>query len=166
MKRLLLILVPLVLIVAAPFALGALAPASFEIEVSREVDAERDEVFALLANLDEWVLWRRGYQDVEILEPREGEITRYRLTTEHETLTYAIVDFEENRSMTTCIAEEGVAFGGCWRLDFADSEGGTRITLSEKGHIDSLWYRFMARYVIGHDKYLDAFFDDIENALS
>lgn len=165
MKRLLVILVPLVLIAAAPFVLGALAPASFEIRVARHIDAERPAVFALLANLDEWVLWRRGFEDVEILEPHSGELVRYRLTTEHETLTYAVVDFEENRLITTCVAEKDVSFDGCWRLEFDDSDGGTLITLNEKGRINSLWYRFMSRYVIGHHKYIEGFFDDIEAAL-
>jgi hypothetical protein len=131
---------------------------------SRSIHLERppDGVMAILADVENFPRWRTGVEAVEVLawEPH----LRWR---EHggDTLTFERVEIDPPRRLVTRIADPNLPFGGRWTFELAPEGSGTRLTLTEDGEVYNPLYRFMSRFVFGHDATIGRFLDDLQARL-
>lgn len=78
--------------------------------------------------------------------------------------SYAIVEQDPPARFVTEIVDKKLPYGGTWTYEFADTEGGCRLTVVEQGYVSNPFFRFVARYLIGHTRSLDAYFADLRRA--
>ena len=69
---------------------------------------------------------------------------------------------EPPRRLVTRIADEDLPFGGTWTYRLEPDGGGTRVTITEDGEVYNPVFRFVSRFVMGHDATLRTYLDDLE----
>ena len=121
----------LVLIVAA---IGLLLPRDHVATRTATFRARADTIFPLLASLE---IGRRD--DVPI----------------------AIVDQRAPEYLVTRIADPALPFGGTWTFELAPADGGTRLTITERGYVTNPIFRFVSRVVLGHEATLRSYLREL-----
>lgn len=66
--------------------------------------------------------------------------------------TLEVVDAEPGRILVLRIADDDLPYGGTWEYRITPEEDGTAtLTITERGEVYSPFFRFMARFVFGHE---------------
>jgi hypothetical protein len=80
--------------------------------------------------------------------------------------SYAIVDERAPVHLTTSIVNKQLPYGGSWSYDFAPANGGTMLTVVEHGEVYNPFFRFVSRYVIGHNRTIETYFSDLRKSVA
>lgn len=164
-KVLLIFLAVLLLLILVVIGIGMLLPQSHVVARSMLLKQKREDVYALISNMKGAPEWRKDIEMVEEVKDESGE-TLYREKSKHNVLTYRIVKREAPQKFATTIADKDAPFGGSWIFDLAEEGGGTRITITERGEVYSPVFRFMAKFVFGHHKTMEAYLTDLAKRFS
>lgn len=57
-------------------------------------------------------------------------------------------------------------FGGTWTCEIAPAPEGNAVTITERGFVYNPFFRFMAKYVIGHHRSIDGVMTALQRRLS
>ncbi len=57
----------------------------------------------------------------------------------------------------TSITDKGIPFGGGWDYRIDPDRGGSRITITEHGEVYNPIFRFVSKFIIGHDATIDKY---------
>jgi hypothetical protein len=57
---------------------------------------------------------------------------------------------------------EDQGFGGTWTYELAPDGDRTRVTITENGWVDNVVFRFLAKYVFGHDATQNQYLSSLE----
>ncbi len=79
------------------------------------------------------------------------------LQNESDIKTRVVEETPGVRRVSEIIEEPGAAFGGRWTLDFEPCPGGTRLTITEDGHVYNPLFRFLGRFTFSHKPTLNQF---------
>jgi uncharacterized protein YndB with AHSA1/START domain len=136
-------------------------------QVSREATyAESPEsIFASLVHVEAFPSWRSGIRRVETLPAVEGRRS-YREVGKDGTLTYVIDEELPPRRLVSRIADRDLPFGGRWIYELTPSGAGTTLRVTEEGEVYNPLYRFVSRFVLGHDTTINQFLKDLATVYS
>lgn len=152
-------------LVAAVFVIGMLLPVEHSVTVRRTLDADADRVWQAITTIEEFTEWRSGLTAVEPLPDKNG-LRVWRETTGEGPMTFETIEFDPGQTFATRIADEDLPFGGTWthRLERVGEQ--TTLSITEDGEVYSALYRFVSKFIIGHERTLNTYFDDLENRLN
>lgn len=152
-----------VLIVAglAVWLVGSRLPVSHTASVQRTLAQTPEGVWDVLIDTEAFPTWRSGVESVELLPDRVGRRV-WRERSDDGLLTFEVVESARPSHLVTRIADEGLPFGGTWTWELAPDGAGTVVTLTEDGEIYNPLFRFMSRFVFGHEQTMRTFLDDLE----
>lgn len=171
--KLMLILAPvLVGIVAAivtVVVIGMLLPREHKASASAVYSKSPTEVWGLISEFDRLPEWRSDCTGVERLPSRDGHTVYKERGGFGDGITMEVTESQppgagaggsaSGGKMVTRIIDEALPFGGTWTFEVVPEGTGTRLRLTEDGHVKPALFRFVSR-VIGHDatmkKYLSA----------
>ena len=148
--------VVLLLLAAAVWIVGMLLPVPHVCARSAVFRQPPDAVWALIGDPQGYPAWRKDVRAVEMLPPVEGR-KRWRETGGERPLTFEVVSAEPPKRLVTRIADTGLPFGGGWTFDLVPDGQGCRLSIRENGEIYNPLFRFMARFVIGYHRTLEAY---------
>jgi Polyketide cyclase / dehydrase and lipid transport len=146
-------------------AIGYTLPVAHTATRERSYSASVDRLFAAVANVGEYPRWRRGVKSVEVLPPQAGK-DRFRETGSNGVLTYVLDERVVPQRIVSRIAATGLPFGGRWTYDFSPDPAGSRLRITEDGEVYNPLFRFMARYVFGHERTMTEYLDDLERYMA
>lgn len=155
----------LVLLVGGILLVGMVLPVSHVASVSGEVPARPDEVWSVITDVEAFPSWRRGMEEVQRLPDREGR-TAWREVARTGTMTLEVVRRRPPRILVTRIADPDLPFGGTWTFDLEPAGRSTRVTITENGQVYNPFFRFMARFVFGHEATARAYLEDLREYLT
>lgn len=147
------------------YAVGARLPARHAATVSAHIDAPPDRVWALLTDVERFPAWRPDVEAVTRLEDADGR-PAWRESLGTGTLTFETVSADSAARLVVRIADEDLPFGGTWTYELEPDAGGTRLTITEDGEIHNPLFRFMSRYVFGHDTTIRTYIDAARSELA
>jgi uncharacterized protein YndB with AHSA1/START domain len=133
---------------------GRRLPSTHETTRSICVRASRDDVFALLSDVRAIPRWRKmvGRVDVLAREPR----VRYREYGPQGTLELEMDEaVAPSKLVLRAAPARRMAFEGTWTYELEDDEGGTKVSLTERGVVRSPLARVFAIYVLGHATHVE-----------
>ncbi|HVG22547.1 MAG TPA: SRPBCC family protein [Thermoanaerobaculia bacterium] len=139
----------IILLVAIVLIIGAALPARHEVSRSVVLRASPEEVYRIVANVENAPTWRRDLKRVELLPDVNG----HRFFREHGSngaLTYEVMEAQPGRTLVTRIADLDLGYSGSWTYAFAPHPSGTQLTITERGEVSNLLFRFLSRFVFGH----------------
>jgi hypothetical protein len=77
-----------------------------------------------------------------------------------------LAQIEPPRRQRVVIASKDVPFGGYWDYVVEANSSGSRLTLTENGAVYNPIFRFMARFVFGHEKTMNDYLAGLESYLA
>jgi len=119
-----------------------------------------EEVFQLISDLKAAPSWRSDVRTVEMFAETDGRM-RYRETGTNGNLTMEVVELNSPSRMATRIADPGLPFGGMWVFDISPTPDGCRLNITERGEIYTPVFRFVSRYILGYNRTLDLYLQNV-----
>ena len=146
------------------YAVGTALPAGHTATVEARLDAPPDQVWRRITDVDRYPQWRPDVERVTRLEDRRGlPVWREALGTG--ALTFETVARDSAERLVVRIADDDLPFGGSWTYRLVPADGGTLLTITEDGEVDNPLFRFLSRFVFGHESTIQAYLDALQAAL-
>ena len=126
---------------------------------SRRVRLRRPpaEVHATVRDVAHAPEWRRDVQRVEMLEPHAGRV-RFREHGSHGPITMEVTEDAPPATLVTRIADDSLPFAGTWTYELRPGgDGGTLVTITERGEVKTALFRALSHYVFTHHRTIDQY---------
>lgn len=156
MKTVIRILIALGVVILAVVITGTLLPEKHEASVSRYFQSNRDEVWQVISDFAHWPEWRTDLNEIRL-----GSNTFTEVSTSGEAVEYRIEEFTTPERMVTRIVTTGLPYGGAWTYELVATDTGCRLTITEEGEVYNPVFRFMSRFVFGHESTMRQYLDDL-----
>jgi hypothetical protein len=150
MKIALIALAILAVIVVVVIAIGAILPVQHVASGSAVLAAPPETVWRLITDVDSFPGWRGDVKRVERLPDRDGRPVWVEDTSSGR-ITLAVDRAEPPRLLVLRIADPDLPFGGTWTYELSPERGATVLKITENGEVYNPLFRFMSRFVFGHD---------------
>lgn len=115
------------------------------------------QLFQLITDVSQWPSWRDDIKAAEMT----GTNT-FKATSNGDTIDYTISESVPGKKLVTTISSKGLPYGGNWTYEFVAEGNGTRLTVTENGEVYNPFFRFMSKYVFGHDGTIKKFFVNLK----
>ena len=163
--KIVLVVVGLVVAVPAVLALVGLFLARDHTASTTMIHAAPvDRVWGLIADPSGYARWHPGITGAQRLEDRDGAAV-WRLEGERGGFAVMTEALEPEQRMVTRIVDES-AFGGTWTWELEPVEGGTRLTLTERGEVYNPIFRTLGKLFLDQRATIEAWQTAIASALS
>lgn len=162
MKLALFILLGLVVLVGVLYLAGMMISREHEASASAVINKPAQELYALIDNVVEYPSWRTGTTAARKLDGPAG-VDRFEEVTGFGPIQYDVILREAPARRVTRIVDGG-GFGGTWTFDLLQQAGGTRVTITERGYINSPIFRLMGKWILGYDRNVRGNLVDLERA--
>lgn len=145
-------------------AIGAMLPAEHLASVEATLAAPPDRVAALVRDVEGQPRWRGGVTAIEIVERRPDALV-YVERQGSDAIRFAFREERPGALFRSTIADPDLPFGGHWLIALEPAGAGTKIWIEEHGNVGNPLFRFVARFVFGHDATIKAYLADLEGAI-
>ncbi len=147
-------------LVALVWTVGACLPAAHTATVEARFASPPAVLWSAVSDLEGSAAWRPSATRVVRLADRDGRAV-YEETNDFGPVRYEVVEATPPARLVTRIVDEA-EFGGTWTYVLADDGGGTRLTITEDGVVHAPVFRFVSRFVMGHDATLRTYLGDLQ----
>jgi hypothetical protein len=72
--------------------------------------------------------------------------------------SYTVQQEQAPQRLVTAIIRKDLPYGGSWTYDFRPQGQGTTLTITEDGEVYNPIFRFVSRFIVGHEQSIDAYF--------
>jgi hypothetical protein len=108
-------------------------------------------VWQVISDFPNTPKWYTGVKSVERLPDRNGHEVWQEEYQRNMKIPMETVEAMAPRRMVRRIADESLPFGGTWEYIITPTtEGGSQLTITERGKVKNPFFRFMSRFVFGH----------------
>lgn len=162
MKKLLRILGVLVglvvLLVVVVLAVGSRQPVDHVASSRAVIPAPQQEVWERLADFEGWPKWNPGFTAVVREADRDGK-PYWRFEGEYGAMPMLVETSEPPARLVTRIpADADIGYSGTWTYALEAREGGgTQVTVTEDGHVESLLFRGIGALFMDEHTTMNAF---------
>ena len=164
MKWLFMVLAVLAVVIVVVSTAGWLLPVAHTASRQQRFAAPPDVIWRAITDVDAFPAWRPDVARVERLPDREGRAVWIE-EGGSDRMTIAVERSEPPRRLVTRI-EPGLPFGGTWTYEIAPDGAGSMMTITEDGEVYNPIFRFMSRFVFGHDGTIAAYLEALDAKLS
>lgn len=158
LSRVLILIVALVMVIVG---VGWLLPVGHVASRSLSLTQPPDKVYAVIADVARYPDWWADLERVEMLEPVDGKV-RFRQHSSDGAIVMEVERASPPTTLVTRIADPDQPFGGTWTFELVAADGGTRLTLTERGEVYNPAFRFLARFVFGHTSTLESYLSALQ----
>jgi uncharacterized protein YndB with AHSA1/START domain len=101
-----------------------------------------DELWEAITRFDLTPTWR---SDVDAVQIESGDPIRFVELNDQGPVTYEVTEQERPHKLVLMTADPDLPFSGSWTFELEPVDGGTLLTLTERGSIDNPLFRLIAR---------------------
>ena len=145
-------------------AVGSALPRDHVASVEATLPAPPERVWEAITATDAFPAWRSDVERVEPLADAGGRRGWIEYGSSGR-LTFVVERAEAPRVLVTRIADPDLPFGGAWTYEIAPAARGSTLRITERGEVYNPIFRFMARFVFGHERTMATFLADLERGL-
>ena len=106
---------------------------------------------------------RGGVTAIEILE-RSPDGLRYVERQGSDAIAFLFREVRFGALFRSTIVDCGLPFGGFWIIALEPAGSGTTIRIEEHGTVTNPVFRFVSRFILGHEATMKAYLADLERA--
>ena len=163
--KLLLIVGGLILaLVMVVLVVGWMLPVKHRASRSMTFPATAEQVWRLITEVDAFPSWRSDVKSVTRLPDRDGRMVWVEDGSNGK-MTMTVERSEAPRQLVTRIADPDLPFGGTWTYVIVPAPNGTTLTITEDGEVYNPFFRFMSRFVFGHEATMAAYLSAAQKRL-
>lgn len=145
------------------YLFGMSLPRNHTSAVTRDFPVPPDRLFAVITNYKAHPQWRTGLKRVNIDPSGKG----YTEHGEWAIIPMNILEQTTPSKLVTEIASDDLGFGGTWTFEITPQlDGSSRLTITERGFVPSPIFRFLSKFVFGHEKTLRTYQEDLARHLA
>ena len=154
MKWVLIAVGVLIVVVAAVAVIGAMLPKNHLASRTSHFRQPPQAIWDVITGPPDW---RPDIRSSEKLGPRDGHRAWKEIDKNGQAIVYESVEETPPRRLVTRIADPKLPFGGMWTHEIVQDSSGCQLTITEAGEIYNPIFRFMARFVFGHNGTIDTY---------
>lgn len=152
-------IVALVVIVAV---IGWMLPVKHRASVARVYQATPASLFSLITDVSAFPSWRTGVSRVDTLPDENGHRRWKEVTKNGPPITFMVERAVPDRVLVGRIADTNLPFGGSWTYELTPGAAGqTKLTITEDGEVYNPIFRFVSRFVMGHEATINQYLSDV-----
>jgi len=152
-------IVALVVVVAV---IGWMLPVKHRASVARVYQATPASLFSLITDVSAFPSWRTGVSRVDTLPDENGHLRWQEVTKNGPPITYVVERAVPDRVLVGRIADPNLPFGGSWTYELTPGAvGQTKLTITEDGEVYNPIFRFVSRFVMGHEATINRYLSDV-----
>jgi uncharacterized protein YndB with AHSA1/START domain len=152
-------IVALVVIVAV---IGWMLPVKHRASVARVYQATPASLFSLVTDVSAFPSWRTGVSRVDTLPDENGHRRWKEITKNGPPITFMVERVVPDRVLLGRIADTNLPFGGSWSYELTPAAAGqTKLTITEDGEVYNPIFRFVSRFVMGHEATINQYLSDV-----
>jgi uncharacterized protein YndB with AHSA1/START domain len=140
--------------------LGLLLPRQHVAATSAVIDRPVGEVWLAISDIESQAAWRSDLKGVKRLPDHAGHPV-WMQKTDMGDWPLELTEVTPPAWLVATVADSSQGFGGTWTYELMQLHGGTRVTITERGFIDSPFYRFLAWFVFGLHASQETFLRDL-----
>lgn len=135
--------------------IGYLLPVKHIATMRVSVNASPDIVWRRLTGFKDFPQWRKDVKAVEVISDTEWvEIDQH-----NGKLPLRVINEEPGRLLVTQIVGQGLPFGGKWEFRLEPDAKKTMVTITENGEVYNPIFRFVSRFIMGHETTIKKYSD-------
>jgi len=161
LKVIVAILLALGAMVAIVALLGARLPVGHVASRTVVIGAPTDVVFNTLTDFGAGPSWRTGLKAVTVTTDSTTGRRRVVEVSKFGTMTMEVEQLVPPTRFVTRIVDEDLPYGGAWAWALEPQGNSTRVTITEHGDVYNPIFRFIAKYIMGHNGTLDTYLTDL-----
>lgn len=158
MKWIIIIVVLLVLIVGIVYLMGSLMPVKHQSFVESQVPTKPEKLWKILTTQNEYKNWRKGIKELIVIDDNHWS----ELNAHGDMINYRSDWVELNKKLLTVITNDNLPYGGHWEFQIQSINEGCHLRITENGEVYNPIFRFMSKYVFGHEATLKAYMTDLQ----
>jgi hypothetical protein len=155
----------IVIVIAAPivimYLIGYFMPVQHVSSHTVLLNAAPEQVWNILQDHRQYATWRSDVKKVEVKDS-----LHWTETTTNGTLSFESEIAKPNALFHSKIVNQNLPFGGSWTYELVPDNGSTRLTITEHGEVYNPIFRFMSKYVFGHEATLKKFGQDLSKKIN
>lgn len=140
------VLAGLVALIGVVVLTGLTLPAQHVATGSARLAEPPERVWARITAVEEFASWRPDLQSAA--RTPDGWVET---DTWGDRLPLRVTERVPPRRLVTEIADPSLPFGGTWTYELRAVGSGTELTITERGVVRNPVFRFVSRFVLGHD---------------
>jgi uncharacterized protein YndB with AHSA1/START domain len=156
MKWVLIAVAAVAVLIALVALIGSLLPKGHVASRSAKFRQSPEAVWKAITDVASFPSWRSDVQRVEMLPDRDGRPV-WKEISRRGALTLEVVEWKPPERLVGRIADPDLPFGGTWTYEIAGTNGGSTLTITERGEIYNPLFRFLARAVFGYHATMEAY---------
>lgn len=156
MKWLLLLPLCAAAAIAAVVVIGMLLPRKHAASRRALFHQTPETLWRAISDYTAFPAWRPGIQSIETLPARDGHVV-FQEKRNNGNITFEIMEAIRPRKLMVRIADPNLPFSGSWTYQISPATSGTVLEISENGEVHNPVFRFISRYVFGHERSIDNF---------
>lgn len=86
--------------------------------------------------------------------------------TNEDPLTFKIVEWSENSTLVSEIADKNLPFGGKWTYKMESQGAQTLLAITENGEVCNPIFRFISTLIMGHEGTINQYMAGLETAFN
>lgn len=165
MKWILGIVGVIVLAVGVCLAIGYSVPLDHVASVRVVYAAEREAAWEVVSDMERWPTWHEEVDAMERQPDRDGKPYWVMMSSWGEMPQIVAESTAPSRFVTVIPDDADIGFGGSWTWELEETDGGTAVTITERGTITSPFFRFVSRYVMGYHASMRTFHENLGRKL-
>ncbi len=146
MKIVLIVAGIFVTIIAVVYVIGLMLPVQHTASLEADIAASTDEVWNRITMIEKYPEWRKEIKKVEYVSP-----TRWIEYDKHNNTPYSIAESIPLQKWVIVIDSKKLPYGGRWTYTINETADQTHISITEDGEVYNPIFRFISRYIMGHD---------------
>jgi uncharacterized protein YndB with AHSA1/START domain len=163
MKILAITVLTIVGIIGIAVFVGYLLPVQHTASRAEKINAPVSNIWSAITSIEKYSEWKPDVKHTE----KSGAIWK-EVNLSGEEVEYEILEEIPEQRLVTKIATKGLPYGGTWTFQLVKEGGVSTLTITENGEVYNPFFRFMSKYVFGHEatltKYLEALKQRVEKS--
>jgi hypothetical protein len=146
MKWILIIVGIIICLIAVIYLIGSLLPVKHSASAQDVIPATVDKVWDRITDVSKFKNWRNGVDKIEVINDVEWiEISGGDKTP------MKSIERTANMRLVTVINSKDLPFGGEWVYSLQPKGDSTLLIITENGEVYNPIFRFVSRFIIGHN---------------
>lgn len=160
MKWLFIVLGTLAAIAGLVAFIGFFLPLKHTASSAIRLHQSPEKIWGAITDFEAFPSWRSSVVRVEKL-PDHAEHTAWKEIDKYGELPMEIIEADTMKKLTMRIIDDGLSFGGTWTFELRPEGDDTHVMITENGKIYNIFFRFMARFVMGYTGTIETYLSDL-----
>jgi hypothetical protein len=157
MNWLVIVAIAIVAVVALVYLIGYFMPVNHKATHVVRLSAPREAVWKAITDFEGSTTWRRGIKNILITDQKH-----WTEISDNGTIHFEATVFDPPKVFVSRITNDDLPFGGTWTYELVPAGNETRLTITEDGSVYNPVFRFMSKYIFGHEATLRNYGADLK----